>query len=80
MVASALPGGIPVTITVTASANPSSFGQDVTYTATLVTSDSRSLVNPDSIEFQDNGNDVKWVRSSAALVNTRDRNLHGNLR
>ncbi len=57
-VASALPGGIPVTITVTASANPSSFGQDVTYTATLVTSDSRSLVNPDSIEFQDNGNDV----------------------
>lgn len=62
-VASAFPGGIPVTITVTASANPSSFGQDVTYTATLVTSDSRSLVSPDSVEFQDNGNDVNGCGS-----------------
>ena len=62
-VASAQPGSIPVTITVTPSANPSSFGQDVTYTATLVTSDSGSLVIPDSIEFQDSGNDIDGCSS-----------------
>jgi hypothetical protein len=45
-------------VTVTASANPSSYDLDVTYTATVVTSDSGSLDNLDSIEFQDNGSDI----------------------
>ena len=40
------------------SANPSPFGQDVTYTATLTTSDSGTLDPGDAIEFQDNGNDI----------------------
>ena len=48
-----------VTITVGSSANPSIPGQDVTYTATLMTSDLNDLVGPmDGIEFQDNGNDI----------------------
>jgi hypothetical protein len=54
--ASALPN--PVSISVSSSANPSQFGQDVTYTATLTTSDSGSLNLGDTIEFQDNGNDI----------------------
>ncbi len=48
----------PVSISVASSANPSSFGQDVTYTTTLTTSDSGSIDPGDTIEFQDNGNDV----------------------
>ena len=47
-----------VQILVASSANPSSFGQDVTYTATLTTSDSGSLDNTDGLQFQDNGNTI----------------------
>ena len=53
-----MPGGLPVTIVVTATANPSTFDQDVTYTATLTTSDSGNLDLLDTIEFQDNGGDI----------------------
>ena len=56
--ASATPGGPPVTIVVSSTANPSTFDQDVTYTATLTTSDAGNLDNPDTIEFQDNGGDI----------------------
>ena len=56
--ASAMPGGPQVTIAVTSTANPSTFDQDVTYTATLTTSDSENLPTPDTIEFQDNGGDI----------------------
>ena len=56
--ASAMPGGLPVTIVVTATANPSTFDQDVTYTATLTTSDSGNIDITDTIEFQDNGGDI----------------------
>ena len=56
--ASAMPGGPPVTIVVSSTANPSTFDQDVTYTATLTTSDAGNLDNPDTIEFQDNGGDI----------------------
>ena len=56
--ASAMPGGPPVTIVVSSTANPSTFDQDVTYTATLTTSDSGNLDTPDTIEFQDNGGDI----------------------
>jgi len=65
--ASAFPPTIPVSISVVSSANPSPFGQDVTYTATLTTSDSGSIDPGDSIEFQDNGNDI-FNCSSRALV------------
>ena len=56
--ASAMPGGPPVTIVVSSTANPSTFDQDVTYTATLTTSDSGNLDITDTIEFQDNGGDI----------------------
>jgi hypothetical protein len=56
--ASAMPGGPPVTIVVSSTANPSTFDQDVTYSATLTTSDSGDLDTPDTIEFQDNGGDI----------------------
>ena len=49
---------LPVSISVVSSVNPSSFGQHVTYTATLTTSDSGSLDPGDGMEFQDNGNDI----------------------
>ena len=48
----------PVSISVDSSVNPSLFGQDVTYTATVTTADSGSLDPGDGIEFQDNGNDI----------------------
>ncbi len=53
-----MPGGLAVTIAVTTSANPATFDQDVTYTATLTTSDSGNLDLTDAIEFQDNGGDI----------------------
>jgi hypothetical protein len=56
--ASATPGGPAVAIVVSSTANPSTFDQGVTYTATLTTSDSGNLDNTDGIEFQDNGGDV----------------------
>ena len=56
--ASAMPGGPPVTIVLSSTANPSTFDQDVTYTATLTTSDSGNLDTPDTIAFQDNGGDI----------------------
>ena len=49
---------LPVSISLDSSANPSQFGQDVTYTATLTTSDSGNLDPTDGMEFQDNGNDI----------------------
>jgi hypothetical protein len=55
--ASALPNS--VSISVASSSNPSIFGQDVTYTATLTTSDPLISLDPgDTIEFQDNGNGI----------------------
>ena len=65
--ASALP--IPVSVSVTSSANPSAFGQDVTYTATLTTSDSGSIDPGDTIEFQDNGNDINNCNSQSLDAN-----------
>ena len=53
-----MPGGLAVTIAMSSTANPSTFDQDVTYTATLTTSDFGNLDTPDSIEFQDNGGDI----------------------
>ena len=48
-----------VVISVGSSANPSVPGQDVTYTATLTTSDLGSLTGPiDTMEFEDNGVDI----------------------
>ena len=55
----------PVSISVASSANPSSFGQDVTYTTTLTTSDSGSIDPGDTIEFQDNGNDIVGCNSQS---------------
>ena len=64
--ASALPN--PVSISVASSANPSSsFGLDVTYTATLTTSDSGSIDAGDTIEFQDDGNTIVNCNSQALL-------------
>ena len=56
--ASAMPGGLPVSIVVSSTTNPSTFDQDVTYTATLTTSDSGNLDITDAVEFQDNGGDI----------------------
>jgi hypothetical protein len=56
--ASAMPGGPAVTIVLSSTTNPSTFDLDVTYTATLTTSDSGNLDTPDNIEFQDNGGDI----------------------
>ena len=67
--ASAMPGGPPVSIVVASTANPSTFDQDVTYTATLTTSDSGSLDAFDSLEFQDNGGDISGC-SSQPLAST----------
>ena len=67
--ASAMPGGPPVTIVVSSTANPSTFDQDVTYTATLTTSDSGNLPTPDTIEFRDNGGDISGC-SFQALTST----------
>ncbi len=52
------PEGVPVIVTLTSSANPSAFGQDVTYFVTLVASDGGSPAITDYIEFQDNRNDI----------------------
>ena len=49
---------LPVSISLDSSVNPSLFGQDVTYTATLTTFDLGSLDPGDGMEFQDNGNDI----------------------
>ena len=57
-----------MTVTVTSSANPSSLGQDVIYTATLVTSDSGSLDLGDTVEFQDNGSDITGCNSQPPTV------------
>ncbi len=67
--ATAVPGGLAVTVVVSSSANPSTFDQDVTYIATLTTSDSGNLDITDTIEFQDNGADISGC-SSQLLMNT----------
>jgi hypothetical protein len=46
----------PVSIDITASANPSPLGQDVTYTVTLQTPDAGLLDPADTVDLQDNGN------------------------
>ena len=51
-------GIIPVLMSVGSSANPSTFGQDVTYTVTLATTDEGALFPTDGIQFQDNGSDI----------------------
>ena len=60
--ASALGG--TVSISVVSSQNPSPFGQDVTYTATLTTSDQGGLVSGDGLEFTDNGNEIFGCNNS----------------
>jgi hypothetical protein len=52
------PEGVPVIMTLTSSANPSAFDEDVTYFVTLVTSDGGSPAVTDYIEFQDDRNDI----------------------
>ena len=47
-----------VSILVASSANPSAFGEDVTYTATVTTSDSGSLFPTDQVGFLDNGSTI----------------------
>ena len=49
---------VSVMISVVSSANPSTLGQDVTYTVTLTTDDEGALDPADGIEFQDNGNTI----------------------
>ncbi len=49
---------VPVVISVVSSANPSTLGQDVTYTVTLTTTDEGALDPTDGIEFRDNGTDI----------------------
>jgi hypothetical protein len=61
----ALPGGVPVSITVSSSLNPSTYDQSVTYTATLTTSDSGSLDSGDNIEFRDGVGDIPGCNSQA---------------
>ena len=56
--ATAQPGGGSVTVTVASSANPSAYGEGVTYTATVVTSDGLDVSLIASVEFQDNGGDI----------------------
>ncbi len=51
-------GIIPVLISVGSSANPSTLGQDVTYTVTLTTTNEGALDPTDGIQFQDNGNAI----------------------
>jgi len=53
--ASAEPGPGTVTVTLDASANPSQFGLDVTYTAAVVTSDAGAPAPFDTIWFEDDG-------------------------
>ena len=67
--ASALPGGLAVGIVVSSTANPSTYDQSVTYTATLTTSDSGNLDLTDSLEFQDDGGDIPGC-SFSALAST----------
>jgi Bacterial Ig-like domain (group 3)/Domain of unknown function (DUF4214) len=49
---------VPIALTLDSSANPSPLYQDVTYTATVVTSDAGLLDPADTIEFQENGSDI----------------------
>ena len=58
------PGGPTVDIVVTSTANPSTYDQSVTYTATLTTSDLGPLNMGDAIQFQDGGGDVPGCNSS----------------
>ena len=46
----------PVSVDITASANPSPLFEDVTYTVTLVTPDAGPLDPADTVDMQDNGN------------------------
>ena len=52
------PGPGSVTVTVGASADPSQFGLDVTYTAVVVTSDGGNLAPFDTIWFEDDGGNI----------------------
>ena len=61
---------LPVSISVDSSVNPSPFGQDVTYTATLTTSDLGSLDPGDGLQFQDNGNDIVNCDSELLVATT----------
>jgi hypothetical protein len=67
--ASALPGTTPRLDLRGLIGQPSFYGQDVTYTSTLTTSDSGSIDPGDAIEFQDNGNDI-FNCSFQALTST----------
>ena len=52
-----------MSISVVSSANPSTFGEDVTYTATVTTSDSGSLFPTDQMGFLDNGSSISNCNS-----------------
>jgi Bacterial Ig-like domain (group 3) len=67
--ASAMPGGLLVNIQVASSANPSTYDQSVTYTATLITSDFNNLDITDNLEFRDGGGDISGC-SYQPLVGT----------
>ena len=56
-----------VSILVVSSANPSTFGEDVTYTATLTTSDSGSLLPTDQMGFLDNGTTIVNCNSQTLM-------------
>ena len=71
----AVPGGVPVSIIVSSSTNPSTYDQSVTYTATLTTSDSGSLDITDTIEFRDGGGDIPGC-SSQALASTTTAGMY----
>ena len=58
-----------VAVSVVSSANPSTFGEDVTYTATVTTSDSGSVFPTDQVGFLDNGNTISGC-SSQQLTGT----------
>ena len=71
----AQPGGVPVSIIVSSTANPSTYDQSVTYTATLTTSDSGSLDIANTVEFRDGGGDIPGC-SSQALASTTTAGMY----
>jgi hypothetical protein len=58
---------VPVTVTVSSSANPSAAYQDVIYTATLVTSDAGALAQGDTITFADNNTDINGCGNQSLM-------------
>ena len=57
----------PVSVDITASANPSPLFEDVTYTVTLVTPDAGPLDPADTVDMQDNGTHAQPHRHAGYL-------------